>query len=79
MKKQIKISEQDIVKLVAEATRRILSEAENGGWTVEDFEARKAYEVAVNSMGEETVNNAIIRCMSDETLAQCLAYIFTVL
>ena len=32
MKKQIKISEQDIVKLVAEATRRILTEGENREW-----------------------------------------------
>lgn len=32
--------------------------------------------VAVEHMGKETIDAAIVRCLGDEQLAQCLAYVF---
>lgn len=76
MKQAIKIKENELKQMISESVRRILREAENGGWTVEASEAQEAYNLAVEHMGEETINNAIIRCLGDATLAECLAYIF---
>ena len=76
MKQAIKIKENELRQMISESVRRILREAENGGWTVEASEAQEAYNLAVEHMGEETINNAIIRCLDDDTLAECLAYIF---
>ena len=53
-----------------------LNEAENGGWVVDDSEAQEAYNFAVDRMGKETVDTAIIRALSDKHLAEILAYIF---
>ena len=76
MKKTVKLTEQDLHKIVEETTKQILKEAINGGWEVDSSEAQEAYEMAVNSFGEETINSAIVRSLGDETLSQCLAYIF---
>ena len=54
----------------------MLKEAENGGWVVDSTEARDAYALAARGMGKGTIYSAIIRSLSDEQLAQCLAYIF---
>ena len=54
----------------------MLKEAENGGWVVDATEARNAYELAAREMGKDTIDSAIIRSLTDEQLAQCLAYIF---
>lgn len=59
-----------------ESVNRIIKEAENGGWVVDSSEAQEAYNLSVQEIGEEKVNSAIVRCLGDETLAQCLAYIF---
>lgn len=59
-----------------ESVNRIIKEAENGGWVVDSSEAQESYNLAVQEIGEEKVNSAIVRCLGDETLAQCLAYIF---
>ena len=59
-----------------ESVNRIFKEAENGGWVVDSSEAQEAYNLAVQEIGEETINSVIVRCLCDETLAQCLAYIF---
>ena len=59
-----------------ESVNRIIKETENGGWVVDSSEAQEAYNLAVQEIGEEKVNSAIVRCLGDETLAQCLAYIF---
>ena len=76
MKKVIKLTEQDLRRIVEESAKRIIKEAESGGWVVDSSEAQEAYDLAVQEMGEETINSAIVRCLGDETLAQCLAYIF---
>ena len=76
MKKVIRLTEQDLRRIVKESAKRIIKEAESGGWVVDSSEAQEAYNLAVQEMGEETINSAIVRCLGDETLAQCLAYIF---
>ena len=74
--KIVRLNEQDLKNLVRNSVNRIIKEAENGGWVVDSSEAQEAYNLAVEHMGEETINNAIVRCLGDETLARCLAYIF---
>ena len=76
MKNIIKLTEQDLRGIVENTVKKILKEAENGWWVVDTSEAQEAYELAVQEMGEETINSAIVRCLGNETLAQCLAYIF---
>ena len=76
MKKIIRLTESDLHRIVKESAKRIIKEAESGGWVVDSSEAQEAYNLAVKEMGEETINSAIVRCLGDETLAQCLAYIF---
>jgi len=76
MKNIIKLTEQDLRGIVENTVKNILKEAESGGWVVDSSEAQEAYNLAVQEMGEETINSAIVRCLGDETLAQCLAYIF---
>jgi hypothetical protein len=74
--KTMRLTEKDLHNIVKESVNRIIKEAENGGWVVDSSEAQEAYNLAVQEMGEETINSAIVRCLGDETLAQCLAYIF---
>lgn len=76
MKNIIKLTEQDLRGIVENTVKKILKEAEDGGWVVDSSEAQEAYNLAVQEMGEETINSAIVRCLGNETLAQCLAYIF---
>lgn len=76
MKKVIRLTESDLQKIVKESAERIIKEAESCGWVVDTTEAQEAYELAVQEMGEETINSAIVRSLGDATLAQCLAYIF---
>ena len=75
-KKQIRLTESDLKQIVKESINKILKEAESGGWVVDTSEAQEAYNLAAQEMGEETINAAIVRSLGDETLAQCLAYIF---
>ena len=75
-KKIIRLTESELHKLVGESVNKIIKEAESGGWVVDTSEAQEAYELAVQEMGEETINAAIVRSLGDEILAQCLAYIF---
>lgn len=74
--KRIRLTESDLHRIVKESVNRVINEAEDGGWVVETSEAQEAYNLAVQEMGEETINAAIVRSLGDETLAQCLAYIF---
>ena len=46
-----------------ESVNRIIKEAENGGWVVDSSEAQEAYNLAVQEIGEEKVNSAIVRCL----------------
>ncbi len=56
--------------------RQSINEAVNGGWEVETNEAQEAYNLAVNVLGKETIDDAIIRAMGDTQLAEILAYVF---
>ena len=66
----------NVNRIVKESIDRVVNEAENGGWKVDSSEAQEAYNLAVDYMGESTINKAIIRCLSSDALADCLAYIF---
>ena len=72
----MKIRESELRNIIQESVKKVLNEAINGGWEVETDEARDAYDFAVEKMGKETIDNAIIMALSDDALAQCLAYIF---
>lgn len=72
MKKVVKISESKLRQMISEA----VMEAVNGGWEVKDNEAETAYNLAVEKLGKEVIDNAIIRAMSNHVLAELLAYIF---
>lgn len=76
MKKTIKLTESDLHKIVKESVNKIITEAESGGWVVDSSEAEEAYNMAAAEFGNEELNQAIVRCMGDDVLAQCLAYIF---
>ena len=83
MKKTIRLTESDLHRIIRESVKSVmtkgknkLNEAENEGWVVETSEAQEAYDLAVQEMGEDTINVAIVRSLGDETLAKCLAYIF---
>lgn len=60
----------------ANASRRRLNCAENYGWVVENGEVDDAYELACEYYGEEAINADIVKCLSVNQLAACLAYIF---
>ena len=75
-KKLIKLTESDLHRIVSESVKRMLSEAEDGGWIVDESEAQEAYNLAVEVMGEETINKAIVETLSNNQLAECLAFIF---
>lgn len=70
-----KVDETKIKEIVAEALRKVVNEAESYGWVVEDNEAELAYNFAANELGNDELNEAIVRAMNYSTLAQILAYI----
>ena len=57
-------------------SRRMVKESVDGGWEVDTSEVNEAYELAAQHWGNDDLNQQIVRCLSDETLAKCLAYIF---
>ena len=76
MKRKIKLTESKLKDIINESIKRVVTEAENGGWVVDSSEAQEAYDMAVEYMGKETIDDAIIRCLTSDQLAECLAYIF---
>lgn len=72
MKKTVQITESKLRQMITEA----VMEATNGGWSVDDSEAEEAYNFAVDKLGKETIDTAIIRAMSNHVLAEILAYVF---
>lgn len=72
----MRLTDKELHRIVKESVDRIVQEAESGGWVVDSSEAQEAYNLAVEYMGENTINKAIIRCLSNDALADCLAYIF---
>ena len=76
MKQRIRLTEQDLHRMVMESVDSILNEAENGGWVVDSSEAEEAYDLAAQEFGNDKLNAAIVRCLGEDALAQCLAFIF---
>jgi hypothetical protein len=76
MKRKIKLTESKLKDIINESVKRVVTEAENYGWVVDSSEAQEAYDMAVEYMGKETIDDAIIRCLTSDQLAECLAYIF---
>ena len=77
MKRVMKrLTDKELHRIVKESVDKVIQEAESGGWVVDSSEAEEAYNLAVEYMGENTINKAIIRCLSSDVLADSLAYIF---
>lgn len=74
--RRYRLTENRLRNLVREAVKNALNEGESGGWIVDSSEAEEAYEFAVERMGKETVDSAIVRALGSNALADCLAYIF---
>lgn len=68
--------EKYLKNLISESVKRALKEAENGGWVVENDEVNEAMEMAIQHFGEEYVNEAIVRTLGSEQIAESLAYLF---
>ena len=75
-KKLMRLTESDLHKIVKESVNRILKEGESEGWVVESEQAQDAYNLACDEMGKEYVDASIVRCLGDNTLSDCLAYLF---
>ena len=75
MKKQIKLNESQIRDIVKENVSRFLNEANSYGWEVDSSEAELAYNFMADEIGNEELNAAIVRAMSDDTLADIMAYL----
>lgn len=76
MKRKINLTESKLKDIINESVKRVVTEAEDYGWVVDSSEAQEAYDMAVEYMGKETIDDAIIRCLTSDQLAECLAYIF---
>lgn len=59
-----------------QTSRRPITAANNYGWVVESWEAQEAYDFACDYFGKEDLDDQIIRAISNEELAECLAFIF---
>ena len=55
---------------------KLIKEAESYGWVVDDWKAQEAYDMFCDYIGKEEANEAIVRCLGNEELAACLAYLF---
>lgn len=78
MKRRIRLSESDLHKVIKETVKRCLNEADSYGWYVDDNDPETAYYFAIENGGwdEESLNAAIVGCMSKEEKAKCLAFLF---
>ena len=72
MKRIIRLTEGELKNFI----RNVVNEAVDGGWEVDDMEAREAYEFACDQLGKESVNEQIVGCLGSTQLAECLAFIF---
>ena len=82
MSRKIRLTEGDLKNIVKESVMRVLNkgtkamnEATNGGWTVETNEVEEAYQMLAAILGEDAANAAIVRCLDEVSLSQCLAYL----
>lgn len=66
------------IKSNRKINRRPIKAAESYGWVVDDWRAQEAYDFAIDSgwWNEADLNADIVRAISQEELAACLAFIF---
>ena len=76
MRRNKNAQEKYLKNLISESVKRALKEAENGGWVVENNEVEKAMNMAIEHFGEEYVNEAIVRTLTTDQIAESLAYLF---
>ena len=76
MRRNKNAQEKYLKSLISESVRRALKEAENGGWVVENNEVEEAMNMAIEHFGEEYVNEAIVRTLTTDQIAESLAYLF---
>lgn len=76
MKQTIKLGKTELRRIITESVKKVLKEAESGGWIVEEFEAEDAYNLAAEHFGNEYLNEQIVRCMGNYELSKCLAFLF---
>ena len=76
MRRNKNTQEKYLKNLISESVKRALKEAENGGWVVENDEVNEAMEMAIQHFGEEYVNEAIVRTLTTDQIAESLAYLF---
>lgn len=77
MRKKIKLTEEDLHRIIKRSVNRILKEEEDEyGWEIDSSEAQEAYEFGANEIGEDELNAAIVRCLGTEQLAKALTYVF---
>lgn len=76
MRRNKNTQEKYLKNLISESVKRALKEAENGGWVVESNEVEKAMNMAIEYFGEEYVNEAIVRTLTTDQIAESLAYLF---
>ena len=74
-KKQIRLNESQLKQIVNECVKNVLKEANSYGWEVDTSEATLAYEYMAQEIGNEELNAAIIRAMSNSALADIMAYL----
>lgn len=76
--RRIALRESDLNNIVKKSVRRYLNEADSYGWYVDDNDPETAYDFAIENGGwdEESLNAAIVGCMSKEEKAKCLAFLF---
>lgn len=72
----IRLTEGQLKKIVSESLHRMLNEAENGGWVIENDEAWEAYEYACQELGKEEMADLLAAAMGSNQLAEIMAYIF---
>lgn len=74
----MKISKKKAVTASRMSDRRPITAAESYGWEVPDDRAQEAYDFAIESgwWDEASLNEDIVRAISSDELAACLAFIF---
>lgn len=78
VKKQIRLNESQLKQIVNECVKKVLNEDNSYGWEVDDSEATLAYEYMPQEIGNEDLNAAIIRAMSDSALAGIMTYLLRI-
>lgn len=72
MRKIIKLNEHDLKKMVTS----VLNESLRYGLVIDSSEADEAYNFAMEALGKEELDDAIIRALPKDELSNILTYLF---